>query len=106
LFPERVGKKYKANYAVPINGEYVIDIDSYLLRRWHKHTMSKSWNVCKECLKNSKYLAINVCQQLEQYYSDLSIVFSGRSGFHVHVHDFKVRDWTNYNEKNPIKDLK
>jgi len=26
LFPERVGKKYKANYAVPINGEYVIDM--------------------------------------------------------------------------------
>lgn len=73
------------------------------MRRYHKHTASKTWKVCKECLENSKYLAINVCQTLEQNYSDLSVVFSGKSGFHVHVYDFNVHDWTKYNEKNPIK---
>lgn len=103
LFPERVGKKYKANYAVPINGEYVVDVDSYLLHRWHKHNPSKSWKVCKECLESAKHLTIQACQRLEEYYSDLSVVFSGKNGFHIHVHDFKIRDWTKYNWKNPIK---
>jgi len=27
-FPERVGKKHKAKYAVPVGGEYVVDVDS------------------------------------------------------------------------------
>ena len=31
LFPERVGKKYKARYCIPLNGEYVIDVDSHLM---------------------------------------------------------------------------
>jgi len=40
LFPERVGKKYKARYCVPLNGEYVIDVDSYLMPFRHKRARS------------------------------------------------------------------
>jgi hypothetical protein len=103
LFPERVGKKYKANYAFPINGEYVVDIDSYLFQRKHSHFLNKTWNVCNECLKSAKHLTIQTCQEIEKYYSDISVVFSGKKGFHIYVHDFSVRDWTRYNDKNPIK---
>jgi len=103
LFPERVGKKCKANRALPINGEYVIDIDSYLLHRRHRHNFSKSWNVCNECLESAKFLTIEACFALEKYYSNVSVVFSGKNGFHIHVHDFKVRDWTRYKWSNPIK---
>lgn len=28
LFPERVGRKYKAKYSVPIVGEFVVDVGS------------------------------------------------------------------------------
>jgi hypothetical protein len=103
LFPERVGKKNKANFAYPVNGEYVIDIDSYLLHRWHKHKPSKNWNICNQCLESAKYLTVKASEMLEEYYKDISIVFSGKNGFHIHVHDFKIRDWTRYNQKNPIK---
>jgi hypothetical protein len=37
LFLERVGKKCKARYCLPLNGEYVIDIDAYLVLFKHKH---------------------------------------------------------------------
>ena len=104
LFPERVGKKYKGNCAVPIgNGEYVVDIDSYLFHRWHKHRFSKVWNVCRACLEVSKELTIQACLQIEEYYSKIAIVFSGRSGFHIHVLDFDLRDWTHCDYRNLIK---
>jgi len=40
LFPERVGKKYQARYCVPLNGEYVIDVDSYIMPFRHKRARS------------------------------------------------------------------
>ena len=104
LFPERVGKKYKGNYAMPIgNGEYVIDIDSYILRRWHPHEVSRVWQVCPICLEYSKRLTIQACTRLEWYYSNIQIVFSGRNGFHIHVLDFNVSDWTKRSMKNLVK---
>lgn len=104
LFPERVSKKYKGNYAVPLgNGEFVVDIDSHVVHRWHKHTYSKIWKVCKRCLEVSKELTIQACSQLEWYYSDIHVVFSGKNGFHIHVLDFDIRDWTKYNYKNLVK---
>lgn len=103
LFPERVGKKYKGNYAIPINGEYVIDVDSYLVQAPHTHHYSGPSRICYECLKISKGLAVLSCERVEEYYSDIAVVFSGRRGFHVHVLDFNLRDWTHYNGKNPIK---
>jgi len=44
-----------------------------------------------------------VCEAIEQNYSDLMMVFSGRKGFHIRILDFNLRDWTYYNERNPIK---
>jgi hypothetical protein len=41
LFPERVGKKYKAEYCVPLNGEYVIDVESYLVGFKHAHKVEE-----------------------------------------------------------------
>lgn len=103
LFPERVGKKYKANYCVPLNGEYVVDIDSNLLHMKHNHSNSGSHRICNECLEISKGLTLYVCERIEEYYSDIAIVFSGKRGFHIHVLDFHYKDWTSYNPKNPIK---
>jgi DNA primase catalytic subunit len=103
LFPERVGKKYKGNYAVPLNGEYVIDVDSYVMNKPHRHYYLGSSRICYECLEISKGLTIQACESIEEYYSDIAIVFSGKRGFHIHVLDFNFRDWTHYNERNPIK---
>jgi len=104
LFPERVGKKYKGNYAVPVgHGEFVVDIDSYVAHRWHEHLRSKIWKVCDQCIEISKELTIHACLEIERYYSDLHIVFSGKNGFHIHVLDFDVRDWTRKNYRNLIK---
>ena len=104
LFPERVGKRYKANYAVPIGGEYAIDVDSYFLSNWHEHQYcSGSRKVCYECIRISQALTIQACEKIEDYYSKIGVVFSGRRGFHIHVHDFDFNDWTHYNEKDPVK---
>jgi hypothetical protein len=103
LFPERVGRKYKARYAVPIGGEYVVDIDSYVIHRRHKHRYAGKLGVCYDCIEISRNLAVQACERIEEYYSKATVVFSGRRGFHIHVLDFNIRDWTHYNEKNPVK---
>lgn len=104
LFPERVGKKYKGNYAVPFgNGEFVVDIDSYLTHRWHNHNYSRVWKVCKQCLEVSKEMTMQACRELEWYYSDVHVVFSGRNGFHIHVLDFDITDWTKINYRDLVK---
>jgi len=101
LFPERVGKKHKAGRALPIGGEYIFDVDSHNV--WTSHDHHSRGSVCSGCLHNAKLFAVHVCEAVEQNYSDLMVVFSGRKGFHIHVLDFNLRDWTYYNEKNPIK---
>jgi hypothetical protein len=101
LFPERVGKKYKANYAVPIGGGYLFDVDSNNV--WVPHNHNKWKPVCIECLYISKRLTLHICDAIEENYRDIQLVFSGRRGFHIHVLDFNFRDWTRYNPKNPIK---
>ena len=104
LFPERVGKKRKANRAVPVGGEYVIDVDSYTLLRRHNHVhCSNTLKICYGCLETSKGMAVKACEKVERYYSDVAVVFSGRRGFHIHVLDFDLGDWTYYDERNPIK---
>ena len=102
LFPERIGKKYKARYCVPLNGDYVIDVDSYIVLWKHDHRIDEQWKVCPECLDFSKYLTLQLCQIIEKYYRKLAIVFSGRMGFHVHVLDFEYSDWVPYRERDPI----
>ena len=102
LMPERVGEKEKANHAYPIGGEYVIDIDSYLFWRPHYHHIDRD-GVCVGCLRVSKEATLRLLEKIDENYSDLHVVFSGKRGFHIHVLDFEVGDWTHYNEKDPIK---
>jgi hypothetical protein len=102
LFPERVGKKYRARYCVPLNGEYVVDVDSYMVLFKHDHRVDENWHVCQECLGMGKRLTLQLCEAIEQYYQKLAIVFSGRMGFHVHVLDFDYHDWVGYRERDPI----
>ena len=102
LFPERVGKKYKARYCIPLNGEYVVDVDSYLMLFHHNHKLSREWGVCELCLDMSKKLTLQLLETLKKYYSKFAVVFSGRAGFHVHVMDFNFRDWVSYREQDPI----
>jgi len=102
LFPERVGKKYKARYNVPLNGEFVIDVDSYLVLFKHKHKVDDHWYVCNECLDMSKRMTLQLCEIIQKYYSKIAVVFSGCAGFHVHVLDFDYHDWVRYREKDPI----
>ena len=40
---------------------------------------------------------------VSENYSDVRVVFSGKRGFHVHVLDFEVWDWTRYDERNPLR---
>lgn len=101
LFPERVGKKYKARYCVPLNGEYAIDVDAYLILFKHKHKVDDHWYVCNECLDMAKRMTLQLCEIMQKY-TQIAVVFSGCAGFHVHVMDFDYHDWAPYREKDPI----
>jgi hypothetical protein len=101
LFPERVGKKSKARYCVPLNGEYVVDIDSYLAPFPHIHRLNE-WAVCERCLIMSRLLTLSIIEALEKHYCRFAVVFSGKSGFHVHVLDFDYRDFAKYKEADPL----
>jgi DNA primase catalytic subunit len=98
LFPERVGPKRKARNAVPIGGEFFVDVDSYLRHRLHRHFKS-ACGVCEGCLEISKHIALEVCDEILENYSNLVVVFSGRRGFHIHVLDFDYRDWARPNPR-------
>jgi hypothetical protein len=102
LMPERVGEKFKANRAYPIGGEYVVDVDLHLFWRPHYHYVGLD-GVCTRCLSISKEATLRIVDKISENYSDIHIVFSGKKGFHVHVHDFAVGDWTYYDERDPIK---
>jgi hypothetical protein len=100
--PERVGEKRKANHAYPIGGEYVIDIDDYLHWRPHYHYVGRD-GACCGCLAVSRNVVLRLLDKIRENYSDVHVIFSGNSGFHIHVLDFDVRDWTHYNDRDPIK---
>jgi len=102
LMPERVGEKHKANRAYPIGGEYVVDVDLHLFWRPHYHYVGLD-GICTRCLNISKNATLRIIDKISENYSDIHIVFSGKKGFHVHVLDFDVRDWTYYDESDPIK---
>jgi DNA primase catalytic subunit len=101
LFPDRVGKKYKGKYVLPISGEFVVDVDSAV--NWIFHNHDTRHPICLACLEISRRLTLHVCEVIEENYRNVQIVFSGRRGFHIHVLDFHLRDWTYYNPRNPIK---
>lgn len=48
-------------------------------------------------------MTVQLCEKIENYYSRIAIVFSGRLGFHVYALDFDIRDFTHYDARNPIK---
>lgn len=64
LFPECVGKKYKANRAVPLGGKYVFDVDNHNV--WVPHGDHVKGRVCRECLFNTKQLTIHICEAMEE----------------------------------------
>jgi hypothetical protein len=101
LFPERVSSKRNTN-SYPMGGEFVVDVDSYLYYKIHVHAFN-NFSVCLDCLEISRRLAIQVCDEISRYYSKFAIVFSGRRGFHVHVFDFEVKDWTRFDPKDPLR---
>jgi hypothetical protein len=101
LMPERVGGKREAPRAYPIGGEYVVDIDIHLFWRPHSHYVEDG--VCVGCLRISRDATLRVLEKITENYRDVHVVFSGKQGFHVHVWDFDVRDWTHYDERNPVK---
>ena len=59
--------------------------------------------MCPGCIEVSKGLTVHICERIEQNYSDIHIVFSGRRGFHIHMLDFDMHDWTHYNDRDPLK---
>jgi len=102
LMPERVGEKHKANRAYPIGGEYVVDVDIHLFWRPHRHHVGLD-GICARCLSISRDATLRIIDKISENHSDIHIVFSGKKGFHIHVLDFDVLDWTYYDEGNPIK---
>ncbi len=102
LFPERVGLKSRAKYAYPVGGEYVVDVDNYLFRGIETHEHPRTW-ICIACLGVARKYTIRLAELVEENYESIVIVFSGARGFHIHVLDFNVRDWTRYNEHDPVK---
>jgi DNA primase catalytic subunit len=85
-----------------VNGEYVIDVDSYLMIFKHEHKVDDHWYICEQCLAMAKLLTLHLCDAVKRYYSKLAVVFSGCAGFHVHVMDFNYYDWVQYHWNDPI----
>ena len=102
LRPDRVDAKYASRRAYPIRGDFVIDIDSYMNYQPHRHKTEPE-GFCYGCLDQAKALTLNALDVVAENYRNIDLVFSGKHGFHIHVHDFEVRDWTYYDDKNPLK---
>ena len=58
--------------------EYVFDVDSNNV--WIPHDHDKTHVVCRECLWNSKRVTLHIAEAIEENYSKIQIVFSGRRG--------------------------
>lgn len=101
LMPERVTDKHSSRAAHPTGGEYVVDVDSYLGYRKHSHSLTGG--VCEGCIEGSKQLTERLLDKIGENYQDIRVVFSGKSGFHIHVLDFDVRDWTYYSDDDPLR---
>jgi hypothetical protein len=102
LMPQKVGEKGKANRAYPIGGEYVVDVDIHLFYQPHPHYVGLD-GVCTRCLSISRDATVTILDKLRENHRDIHVVFSGRKGFHVHVWDFDVTDWTRYDAGDPVK---
>lgn len=87
---------------MPVNAQYVLDIYAYTRQRYNWFHVCES-KPCREYLELARRLTIQACEILEQHYSKIVIVFSGNQGFHIWILDYDFRDWTPYNEKDPVK---
>jgi DNA primase catalytic subunit len=100
---ERVSSEKKSSKAYPYrSSEYVVDVDSYLAYEPHSHR-TRNNEPCKGCIVNAYNLCNKVLAVIEDNYSDIRVVFSGRQGFHIHVFDFKIEDHTHIDERNLLK---
>ena len=102
LKPERVGTKAESRRAYPVGGEYVLDLDHYLRYVSHGHRTEPE-GFCYGCLGSIKELTVRAIDAVLKNYCDVRVVFSGKRGFHIHVLDFEVRDWTRYEEHDPLR---
>ena len=102
LQPERVRSKKHTQNVNPVGGMFVVDIDHYMNYQRHQHRTEQE-GFCYGCLENSKQLTLEVLSCLECYYNDIHLMFSGKNGFHIHVRDFKIQDWTYYDSARPWK---
>jgi DNA primase catalytic subunit len=102
LQPNRVASKEISRRAYVVGGQFVIDIDHYMFYRPHSHRTEPE-GFCYGCLENAKMLTLKVLDTVSENYNRITIVFSGKQGFHIHGRDFEVRDWTYYDERNPLK---
>ena len=97
-----VSKRSASLRAFPVKAHFVIDIDSYMNYRPHRHRTEPE-RICFGCLEQAKELTHRYLDLVEQNYEGVEIVFSGKHGFHIHVKDWSVRDWTYFDERDPLK---
>ncbi len=102
LMPQRVGTKKESKRGYPVGGEYVLDLDHYLMYMPHGHRTEPE-GFCFGCLENIKELTDRALDAVTENYSDIRVIYSGKRGFHIHVLDFEVRDWTRYDETEPLR---
>jgi hypothetical protein len=105
LRPSHVSYKNKSQPALPLPSEYVVDVDHYLRYKPHRHDLLPD-RICMGCLETAKELAEEILDVILENYIDVHMVFSGHRGFHIHVLDFDVRDYTIYMPTNPLKSHK
>ena len=101
LRPEGVSSKQES-LGIPVRANFVIGIDSYMNFRPHRHKTEPE-GFCYGCLEQARQITIKSLDVVSEQFDHIEIVFSGRLGFHIHVRDFEVRDWTYYDEWNPLK---
>jgi DNA primase catalytic subunit len=77
-------------------------VDHYLRYKPHRHDLQPD-RICLGCLQTAKELAMEALDVIMENHSDVHTVFSGHRGFHIHVLDFDVRDYTIYMPSNPLK---
>jgi hypothetical protein len=105
LNPNHISNKSKIRSALPLNSEYVVDVNTFHRYKTHRH-ISEPEGICLGCLQFAKELTDEILDVIEENYSQTRLVFSGHRGFHIHVLDFDVRDHTIYLPKNPLKSHK
>jgi hypothetical protein len=64
LRPQRVGTRKKTINALPIGGNFVIDVDSCQRARGHDHKLDPIWGVCPGCLEKSRVMTFELADRI------------------------------------------